>query len=51
MEHGFPAANYVIIALYQNGKDCITEHSDKTKDSDPDSLLTVVKLVQCRANK
>ena len=40
----FPAANYIIVTIYQNGQDHIDEHSDKTKDFDDNSLLTVVKL-------
>eukprot|EP01047_Picozoa_sp_COSAG01_P101347 COSAG01_NODE_31095_length_603_cov_202.666667_2_plen_120_part_00 len=41
---GYPSANYIIITLYNNGQDCIPEHSDKTDDFDENSLLTVVKL-------
>ena len=41
---GFPCANYVILTLYNDGQDCIPEHSDKTIDFDENSLLTVVKL-------
>ena len=40
----FPAANYIIVTIYKNGQDHIDEHSDKTKDFDDNSLLTVVKL-------
>lgn len=40
----YPAANYIIVTIYENGQDHIDEHSDKTKDFDDNSLLTVVKL-------
>jgi hypothetical protein len=36
---GYPSANYIIITLYNNGQDCIPEHSDKTIDFDENSIV------------
>ena len=40
---GAPPANHYIITKYKDGQDNIGFHSDKTRDIDPESLITVVK--------
>jgi hypothetical protein len=40
---GFPHANHYIITKYQDGAHNIGMHSDKAKDIEVDSLITVVK--------
>jgi len=40
---GRPRANHYIITKYEDGQHNIGFHSDKAKDIDPESLITVVK--------